>query len=155
MGTGLDKHYPFNNSPSADWLVQNAESILASGNGQLGWRYALMVWGLVSNFILLDRLYATLAAGTAQTAAPSRPIPRAHCENLSDTFGTAVERVSISVLILTILSHLNVSSSLTSSHPRKYLVNSVWLGLLVKRLTSYSNQQPTSLIRMAILPKLR
>lgn len=96
-------------------IVRDAGLILASGAKQLTSGYAHAVWGLISSYILLDRLYATFAP---EAAAPSQPIPRTHCENLKSTFGGTVEKVSVSVLILAILPHLNVSSSLTSCDPQ-------------------------------------
>lgn len=93
MATGLDEHYPFNNRPAADLIVKNADLILASGTDPLGSGYSNIVWSLMSNVIILDRLCAMFGV---MATSPSQPVPRVHCEQ--STIGTAAQ-VSISILI--------------------------------------------------------
>jgi hypothetical protein len=104
MGTGLDNYYPFKNTPAAHIIIKNADSILAPGTDQLGWRHSNVLWALMSNVLILDRLSATFGAAAV---APSHPVPRAHCDQ--SAIGTAAQ-VSIPIIMLPILCHFKISS---------------------------------------------
>jgi hypothetical protein len=110
MAAGLDRHHPFNNRPTAELLARNAESILAD---QLSSRHANTAWALFCNFIVLDRLCTAFAAAAVPRC---QPIPRTQCDKAA--IGTAAQ-VSVSLIIFTLLSHLNISSYKSSPRPPK------------------------------------
>ena len=149
MASGLDQHHPFNNTLAVDLILQNAELMLAPGTLQIGWGHANAVWALMSNFIALDCLFATFGAATA---APGQPVAQRHCGE-TIAIRTATE-VSLSVPICPIISHLNISSCMSSYHLQRYSANSALLGLLVRRLRSNLESKLTLFISCAILLQL-
>ena len=149
MASSLDQHHPFNNTPAVDLILQNAELMLAPGTLQIGWGHANTVWALMSNFITLDCLSATFGAATA---APGQPVAWRHCEE-TIAIGTTTE-VSLSVSICPIISHLNISSCMSSPHLQKYSANSASLGLLIKRLRTNLESKLTLSISHVILLQL-
>src|SRR5271156_1663156 len=67
IAEGLEKHHPFSDTPAVDIILKNAKLILNSPSDVA---YARRIWGLMSNYVLFDRLCATFGVATVSPCQP-------------------------------------------------------------------------------------
>ena len=76
ISKGLEAAYPLSESSALDYLLQGAEAMLSLHVEAVGHKHAAIVWGFMSNFVMLDQFSAVLGAVGIY---PGIPVPRNLC----------------------------------------------------------------------------